>query len=217
MNKKGLRNVFLVLIMLLVSIQILGCGGSGSKTASSYNVTAGAYIIELSSGKPATQPNAANEYKNFYGISWRGKASDNLRYAQNMSYKYVFYQQGAENYPDLSQFQFFFDGPLAVAMVGMSGLSTWGIIPSQTGTYSSTTNAFLKANAVWKNTNANNYPYNLASGCIFTQDRYMVNFDLQQDAVRKKVVDYCIQRVKNIQAKCPSIQFKGFAFDAPEI
>ncbi|MHC5720042.1 MAG: hypothetical protein ACYTX0_50420, partial [Nostoc sp.] len=35
-------------------------------------------------------------YQNFYGICWRGNAHENLAYAKQMKYGYVFYQKGME-------------------------------------------------------------------------------------------------------------------------
>ena len=36
------------------------------------------------------------EFRNFYGISWRGTVIENLSYARQMGYNYVFYQKGME-------------------------------------------------------------------------------------------------------------------------
>src|ERR1700748_2785988 len=36
------------------------------------------------------------DYRNFYGICWRGNPHENLLYARQMKYQYVFYQKGME-------------------------------------------------------------------------------------------------------------------------
>ena len=36
------------------------------------------------------------DYRNFYGISWRGTPHENLAYARQMKYDYGFYQYGME-------------------------------------------------------------------------------------------------------------------------
>jgi hypothetical protein len=93
-----------------LSIGILfGCSSAVPPQGS---IGAGAgYIITLSSGVPSPQPDPALEYKNFYGICWNGTNADNLRFAINMGYKYVFYNYGMENEPGADGMYFYVETP----------------------------------------------------------------------------------------------------------
>jgi hypothetical protein len=57
--------------------------------------------------KPKNQP----DFRDFYGICWNGKVHDNLAFAKQMGYDFVFYQRGMENDPLARDLKFYLESP----------------------------------------------------------------------------------------------------------
>ena len=61
---------------------------------------------------PATNAKRnVDDFRNFYGIAWRGTADENLDYARQMGYKYIFFKWDMERNPKAKGFKFFVESP----------------------------------------------------------------------------------------------------------
>ncbi|WAC13220.1 hypothetical protein [Dyadobacter pollutisoli] len=147
------------------------------------------------------------EYVNFYGISWRGSAHDNLAYARQMSYKYVFYQKGMELDPLSDGMYFYIETP-------EYSVYRRGIISKKT--YSKDEINFYESHCVLKDSVAA-FPANLASGWIAQPGSgdFTVLLDFQQQAVISWAIDSILDYTKAIQLVNPRFKFAGFAWDEP--
>ena len=52
-----------------------------------------------------------DDYRNFYGICWRGSAQDNIDYARQMGYTSMIYQDGMEWRKNLDGLKFYLESP----------------------------------------------------------------------------------------------------------
>ena len=52
-----------------------------------------------------------DDYRNFYGICWRGSPQDNIDYARQMGYTHVVYQWGMENCKNIDGLKYFLETP----------------------------------------------------------------------------------------------------------
>jgi hypothetical protein len=51
------------------------------------------------------------DYRNFYGIVWVGNNDDNLAYAKQMGYDYVFYHPGMADHANADSLKFYLETP----------------------------------------------------------------------------------------------------------
>ena len=174
----------------------------------------GAYIIELSSSQP---PELAPNYEellpyHFYGICWRGKIDDNLKFARQMGYKYVFYQSGMENSSLAKDLNFYLESPeyQACSILGVSRTinTTKQYSQSQINTYQSY--------FALKNANVT-FPDNMATGWWFSGESFSVEPDLQQQHVIDFFVDGAMKLAKNKERADKNFLYAGLAWDVPEL
>lgn len=52
-----------------------------------------------------------DDYRNFFGISWRGNAQDNVDYARQMGYTSLFYMPGMEKCKNVEGLKFYLESP----------------------------------------------------------------------------------------------------------
>jgi hypothetical protein len=145
------------------------------------------------------------EYRNFYGIAWDGSANDNLSYARQMGYDYVFYQKGMER-DSLSNGLFFY-------------LETpeYSIYPRRLDTkkqYSTSEIKFFETHYALMNHKS--FPDNIARGWFMSPEAFTPQLDLQQQKVISWAIDSIIKYVKSIESRNPKFRFGGFAWDVPQ-
>jgi len=51
------------------------------------------------------------DYRNFYGIVWVGNNDDNLAFAKQMGYDYIFYNNGIANHTNSDSLKFYLEIP----------------------------------------------------------------------------------------------------------
>ena len=157
-------------------------------------------------GQQAVKRNTP-DYRNFYGVSWRGNAKDNLAYAKQMGYDYIFYQRGMEKYADADNLYFYIETPEYM-------LYDRTIDINQVSTYSKDKIRNYEKRFVRKS-NQSAFPDNLATGWFFNEHSFTPILDFQQQDVINWAVDSILTVVRAIEARNPNFHFGGFAWDEP--
>lgn len=171
-----------------------------------------AYIIQLSTEKKPELPANFEDISrfHFFGICWNGKPDDNLKFAKQMGYNYVMYQPGMENSPLAADLFFYMESP------EYHVYSTLGVDRNldKKKAYSQEQISAYQNYFALKKTDLP-FPENIASGW-FTNERFSVEPDWQQ----QRVIDYFVSHVKTkvINIERPGIKFlfAGLAWDVPQ-
>lgn len=156
----------------------------------------------LNAGEPEIKP---DDFRNVYGIAWRGTADENLDFARQMGYTHVFYQWGMERNPKAKGFKFFIESP------------EYAVYPRVIDTAKKYSPEQIK----WWETNCSllsldkPFPWNIAPGWRSGKG-FTATLDLQQKKVIREITDKIIERVKKIEAQTPGFKFAGFAWDVPQ-
>lgn len=168
-------------------------------------------VFLLNETMQAQLPVAATDYRNFYGISWRGKPHENLAYARQMGYEYVFYQVGMELDSLSNGMGFYIETPEYI---------TYNRLIDQRKKYSEKEKQFYENYCVLKDT-LHAFPDNLATGWVWLNKKnnnvypFTVLLDFQQEKVIAYTVDSIMNYVTGITARNPKFKFTGFAWDDP--
>lgn len=143
---------------------------------------------------------------NFYGIAWRGNSADNLAYAKQMGYRYVFYKSGMENEQVAKEqdTNFFIESPDINLMPINAELDL-------TKTFTEQEKEFYQNYTCWKSTDA--FPKNLATGWPRNDHIFTVIIDWQQQKVIDYFVNALIAKVRTIQTANSRMKFAGIAWD----
>ena len=156
----------------------------------------------LNAGEPEIKP---DDFRNVYGIAWRGTADENLDFARQMGYTHVFYQWGMERNPKAKGFKFFIESP------------EYAVYPRVIDT----TKKYSPEQIKWWETNCSllsldkPFPWNIAPGWRSGKG-FTATLDLQQKRVIREITDKIIERVKKIEEQTPGFKFAGFAWDVPQ-
>ena len=148
------------------------------------------------------------EFRNYFGVSWNGLAniSDNLAYAKQMGYGYVFYMTGMENDPLSDNLYFFIESPQA---------NSYSRTVNTASNYNSTQIDFYNNYCALKSTDP--FPNNLATGWFTSSTTFTVALDLQQKKVIDWVVADILAKVKAIESVNPKFHFGGYSWDVPDL
>lgn len=163
--------------------------------------------VPVPSPTVTSTPVSTVDFRNFYGISWRGTAHENLAYARQMKYDYVFYQTGMENDPLSNGLHFYIESP-----------EYWTYTPNiiTTNSYSASQIDFFENFCALKNSSTS-FPNNIATGWYYGSTNFTPILDLQQ----QKVIDYEVASItkiiKGIEAANPQFHFGGLAWDVPNM
>ncbi len=145
-----------------------------------------------------------DDFRHFYGICWRGKPSDNLAFARQMGYEYVFYQVGMEKDPLAAGMNFFIESPEMTLSEIPVEIDIGADIPKER-------RESYESDCCWKSLDP--FPGNLATGWPRNETRFTVNFDFQQRRVIDRKVAWALAVAKAIQEANPRFHFAGFAWD----
>jgi hypothetical protein len=145
-------------------------------------------------------------YKNFYGVSWRGTAHENLVYARQMGYEYVFYQEGMEEDPLAAGLCFYIESP---------EYSIYERTISYNKAYTKEQISFYE-NYCFLNDSGQSFPYNIATGWFFNNNSFCAQLDYSNEKVRNWAINAILNYVDEIERKNPDFQFGGFAWDVPQ-
>lgn len=154
----------------------------------------------------ACQASDDQDYRNFYGISWRGKAHDNLEYARQMKYDAVFYIKDMELDSLSDGLGFYLESP---------EYFIYNRIINRKQQYSTKEIDFYNQYCAIKDMNAP-FPENLATGWVFNSSTFSAQLDFQQKKVVNWAIDAILAYVKQIQDRNPRFAFAGYAWDVPQ-
>jgi hypothetical protein len=150
--------------------------------------------------------NIQPEFRHFYGIAWNGTPSENLAYAKQMGYQYVFHQKGMENDTASSGLYFYLETP------------EYFVYPRRLETqrtYTEEEIRFFELNYALMN-NTHSFPGNIARGWFMSSHVFTPQLDLQQQRVIDWATDSIINYAKSIEATNPKFRFGGYAWDVPQ-
>jgi len=157
-----------------------------------------AYSQKMINGHP--------DYRNFYGISWRGTPHENLAYAKQMKYDYVFYQPGMEKNPLSNGLYFYIETPEYFIYNRALDISK---------SYTKKQIDFFEKTFALIN-NQQPFPDNIAKGWVFNDHTFTPILDFQQERVISWAVDSILNFAARIEKANPSFHFGGFAWDVPQ-
>jgi hypothetical protein len=147
------------------------------------------------------------DYRNFYGINWKGNVEDNLLYAKQMGYDFIFYTQNMEKSKNAQNMYFYIETPEYQVYPRTIDLDK---------TYTKEQQEYFSKFAALKNAELP-FPDNIAQGWYFTPTMFSVEPDFQQQRVIDFVVDNILALVENIQKENENFLFAGFAWDVPQL
>ena len=148
------------------------------------------------------------DFRDFYGIAWNGKPHDNLLYAKQMGYGYVFYQKGMENDPLAKDLKFYIESP------------QYSIYPvprvlDKEKTYTENEKKLYEKYFAKKDNKP--FPDNIATGWFTKPTTFSVEPDYQQQEVIDTLVNRIIKYAKSLERKENNFLFGGFAWDVPQL
>ena len=147
------------------------------------------------------------DYRNYYGIAWRGTAHENLQYARQMKHDYVFYQAGMENDTLSNGLYFYMESP--EYRVYSRSITT-------TASYTSAQKTFFQTHYSLKSA-VDSFPNNIATGWFFSSTNFTPILDFQQQSVITYAVDSIMNIVQGIESRNPNFHFGGMAWDVPNL
>ncbi len=149
------------------------------------------------------------DYRNFYGISWRGSACENIDYAKSMGYDYVNYQYGMEDCANNSNIGFFLETPeTKVYPNNIMKIDT--LLSYLIGDRDEYNDFFL-----WKSSSS--FPYNLATGWFDNSHKFKPLPDFQRQEIIDRVVDDVMDKIPDMENDGRNFYFAGFSWDVPSL
>jgi len=170
----------------------------------------------------------AADYRNVYGIAWRGTAEDNIKFANQMGYDYVFYRDSdppkMEDCPEAHDKRFYLESP-EYRVYPVKRMLDWRTSEEGGEDYD-----YVMANKdlyeqyfCWKDATAE-YPNNIATGFwrrIEDGGRGPKRFSVEPDWQQQEVIDYFVERIinkaKGLENDDINFKFGGFGWDTPEL
>lgn len=152
----------------------------------------------------ASEPGPPGDFRHVYGIAWRGRPEDNLRYARAVGYQHVFYQEGMEADRRADGLEYFLESPeLTLATLPVE-LDRGRLPPPSVAKR-------MEETFVWRSRRP--FPENLATGWPRNETRTELVYDLQQQRVIDALVANAVAKVETIRSRNPRFRFAGFAWD----
>lgn len=156
--------------------------------------------------EPNFMQSSDDDFKNFYGICWRGDPHENLQYAKQMRYNYVFYQKGMELDPLSKGLCFYLETP---------EYYIYNRTIDTRKKYSQKDINFYETKFA-KRRSDRPFPHNLATGWFFSETRFTPILDFQQQNVINWAIDSILNYIKSIEKRNPDFHFAGYAWDVPQ-
>lgn len=145
-----------------------------------------------------------DDYHHFYGIVWRGRPADNLKYARQMGYEYVFYQPGMENEPESRGMRFFLESPELNLIPVPAEINLQSLPPLSQ-------QSFYESMCCWRSIKP--FPNNLVTGWPRNDHQHTVCFDFQQQRVIDYFVNLALAKAREVEQQGQDFRFAGFAWD----
>lgn len=147
------------------------------------------------------------DYRNFYGIVWVGSNDDNLAFAKQMGYDYIFYRSGMANHANSDSLKFYLESPQ---------YDCYPRIIDRSGSFTEEEKNYISRFVALKDA-SKPFPENLARGWFFSTTRFSTEPDFQQQKVIDFLVDSILNRVASLERKEKGFEFGGFAWDVPQL
>lgn len=152
---------------------------------------------------------AQTDYRNFYGIVWRGTDLDNLRFAKQMGYGHVANHGKMRTLPEAQGLKFYMINPEVTAAPVNPRIDT-------TKSYSAQDRALYEQILTWKDDSAQ-FPNNIASGWWFDNKSFLIVYDFQQQAVIDSLVELIIDDAKSLENPEIDYTFAGIMWDVQDL
>lgn len=175
-------------------------------------------------GEDGGPTEAAEDWKNWYAVTWRDTAENNLKYAKQMGHQYIGVHEWSgpgfgysfyKHSPNASGRHFFFTDPYNYRDV-FKGFQRF-LDPGWDGGYTQQQIDFFNANMVWKSPADAGFPNNLATGYPGPGTSFSVVWDFQQQRVIDEVVERIIVLAHKYEADAGDLgypfTFAGAIFD----
>ena len=147
-----------------------------------------------------------DDYRNFYGICWRGSAQDNIDYARQMGYTHVVYQWGMENCKNVDGLKYFLETPES---------GTFSRTVDIRKTYTPEQIKEFETNLALKSIDKP-FPQNIATGW-FGPPYYLSGIlDFQQKRIITRTIDRIMEQIDRMAKRAPNFKFAGIAWDVPQ-
>ena len=147
-----------------------------------------------------------NDYRNFFGICWRGSPQENIDYARQMGYTSIFYINGMEKCKNAAGMKFYLESP---------EYATYTRAVDVSKKYSPEEIRKFETFAALKDA-SKPFPENLATGWFMPPNGITIIPDFQQKKVIDRTVDKIIERIRKIEKARPGFKFAGIAWDVPQ-
>jgi hypothetical protein len=147
------------------------------------------------------------DYRNFYGIVWVGDNDENLAYAKQMGYDYVFYHYGMSTHANSDSLRFYFETPQYDCYLREIDRSY---------PFTADEKEELSRFVALKDASLP-FPENMARGWFSTPAFFSVEPDLQQQRVIDFLVDSILNRAAELERKERGFEFGGYAWDVPQL
>ena len=152
---------------------------------------------------------SSKDYRNFYGIVWRGNPLDNLKFAKQMGYHYVAYQSNMNKMSEAKDTKFYVVNPeLDVSPVS--------IALDLSETFSSYQKILYEQYFVWKSATST-FPDNIATGWWYNDNKFLIVYDFQQQSIIDSIIDGIIAKVKSYENISLGFRFGGLMWDVPDL
>lgn len=163
------------------------------------------FIFLLLQSHVYSQTNA--DFRNFYGISWRGTPHENLKYAKQMGYDCVFYQPGMEKDSLSDNLLFYLETPENFIFDRTIQISK---------KYDRKAVEFYEEYCALSNFSFE-FPNNLATGWFFNDTTFCAQLDFRKQYVVSWAIEEIMKTVSEIESRNPSFNFAGLAWDVPDL
>ncbi|MDR1340612.1 MAG: hypothetical protein LBK58_11270 [Prevotellaceae bacterium] len=151
--------------------------------------------------------NIEPDYRNFYGITWVGNNDDNLAYAKQMGYDYIFYHWEMADHEFADSLKFYLETPQ---------YDCYNREINRANSFTGEEKEYLSRFAALKDAFLP-FPENLARGWFFEPSYFSVEPDLQQQRVIDFLVDSILNRAASLERKDKGFEFGGYAWDVPQL
>jgi len=160
------------------------------------------------------------DFRNFYGIAWRGDPCDHLTYAKQMGYDYVAYRYNdgvsMEDCANAVDIKFYVDDPEYFVYPGGTSVLNYAKIPP----YTEAERLLHESTLAWRNPqpvppDPTHFPYNLFWGHQWSgKTKFRAEPDWQQQAIIDHFLDAVIQFAKDREKPEDGFTFGGLIWDS---
>ncbi|MDR1222228.1 MAG: hypothetical protein LBL07_05035, partial [Tannerella sp.] len=147
------------------------------------------------------------DYRNFYGIVWVGNNDDNLAYAKQMGYDYIFYHFGMADHANVDSLKFYLETPQ---------YDCYEREIDRNHPFKADEKEYLSRFVALKDA-SKPFPDNLARGWFSESTFFSVEPDLQQQKVIDFLVDSILNRAASLERRERGFEFGGYAWDVPQL